>query len=347
MGMVNRVVLRVRDDRGAGLAGVPVRVKHKTCVVGGKIERMTDRMGLVGFEIKAKQPSIRLKIEVQLPGQPWVKAEEPMLPRGRRMLLRTKTPVFRPGDPIEATLMTWEAEAEKHCDLLQEGAVLWSGEVKSAKHEAKLSIDVACAGICHLQCAGHPWDPGDEFATVPIVVTAESTLTALTALVAAENILHPKSLEVPPGVNTERAARYFLTFLQQEPFSPALWLSTRDNDLAIRSAQVKGGKQQVLWAIVGVFILIVCVVADILMRNISAQRRRMREFAEETLGDIEAQSQASPADMALQTMLALDVAGTQSELEHTRGMLLVFAMAGALLANLVGIIWLLALVGEA
>ncbi len=337
LGMVNSVVLRLRDDEGRGLSGVPVRIKHKTCLVPpGVSKQTTDVMGLLEFKINAKQPGIRLKLDVFPPDKPWVEREEPLRPRGRRMLLRTKTPVFRPGDRLDATLRTWQASAEAHCDLLREGAVLWSGTVTSSKHEAQLRISVRCDGRCDLQCAGHPWDPGDEFATVPIIVTSDDTLSALTSLVRAENVLHPNSLELRPGVNVDLTARYLTTFLQREPVSPSLWISTRERDIGDRTTRVTSDKRQVLIAIGGVFVLIMLVVADVLIRNLSAQRARMRAFAEEALGE------ELPPPVA--SVLAAD--GAQKSLERTRGVLLLIAMVGALVANLVGIVWLLALVGQ-
>jgi len=338
MGMQNKVVMRVRDHRGNGLANVPVRLNHKNCLIPpGPLRLKTDALGLVDFEIDARQPGIRLKIDIMPPGQPWVETEEPLQPRGRRMLLRADKSVYRPGDTITTTLHTWETEAEVHCDLLQEGAVLWSSTVTSAAKKARLNIQVPCEGLCRLQCMGHPWDPGDEFSTIPIVVTSEATLPAITAHLRADNILHPNSLKIPPGVDTDRAARYFLTMLQGEPWTPELWLSTRNDDVASRDEKVATNKRNVLIAIAVVFLLIVLVVADVVLKNLTAQRRRMKAFAEETLGD------DLPAAMAL----TLDEDGDQERLLRTRGMLLLIAMVGALLANLVGIIWLLALVGEA
>ena len=63
----------------------------------------------------------------------------------------------------------------------------------------------------------------------------------------------------------------------------------------------------------------------------------MREFAAETLGE------EIPSDV----VSALGTQGHQAQLDRTRGILLLIAMLGALIGNLIGIIWLLDLVGPA
>lgn len=332
MGMENRVLIRVRDSQGNALKDAPVWVEHPRCLVPpGKHRFTTDAMGLIEVKVIANAPSVDLKIGVMPTGEPLTEIIEPMRPLGRQMLLSTENPVFRPGEPLKAHLKTWRPRAVVHCDLIEDGAVLWSGTVASGKTGTSVEPPTTCVGLCHLQCSGHPWEPGDEFASIPLVVTSDDTLTALTDLVRSRNLLHPNSLKIRPGADPQRTARYFLTFLQRSAFSPALWINTLETDRAARAEVATAGKQRVLIAIGVVFLLIILVVADILIRNTAAQRQRMRLFASETLGE----------DIDDDLALAPD-----SRLDRTRGTLLLIAMAGALVANLVGIIWLLALVGE-
>ncbi len=332
-GMDNDVFVRVRRPDGTPQVNATVRVAHPT-LPDGAVTRRTDASGLARVSVVADQPSLRLKITATA-GEATVQLEELLYSYGRQLLLRPDPPVARPGEAITVTLKTWERDPTVICDLLDQQVLVWSERVRVGGHDERLSLAPLPRGTYRLQCYDHPLDPGETFATTPIVVDEAPPLEALTQRALRSARVHPTSAVAPDGTDLDIAAGYWLAMLREPPQSPRVLASTRERALADMAGAQTGQKARVLGLMGGVFLVMLLFLADGVARNVRETRARMRAFAEEE--ELEALA-AAGADGAL---AAPDV--DLERLSRTRGLVLMGLGAALLVLNAVAFIWLMAI----
>ena len=332
-GLDNRVFIRVRDLQGVPLNGAEVRVAHKS-FSGGEVRLWTEGSGLASLTLDARRPSFRLLITVSHGGQT-TEIEELLVPVGRQMLLSMAHSVVAPEAPIQAKLRTWQDDAEIYCDLLQGDVQVWSTRLVAEGGEATLSLGPWPEGRYHLQCSDHPWAMGQAYATQAVVVSSAPPLEALLTELRDQQTLHPSGLVSPPGTKAALALDYWQAILAQPPVEQQILLSTREADLSSQVDAHESQKTQLLVAIGLVFLLVLAWVAEAILKNIIDTRDRLRAYAAESFMD--------DTPVNVDGFVPADTRDRET-LIKTRGILAATVFLGAIIGNIVGIIWLFALI---
>ncbi len=334
-GMDNRVFLRVRDAAGRAVAGADVRVEHKA-IPQGRARGRTDGAGLFAFTLRADQPSLNLRVDVRTDDGRQAHVERLLRPYGQQMILRGSTLTVAPGAPVAATLQSWPETLEATCDLYAGDVLLWTAPVETVDHRATFRLDPLPVGVYQLQCYRHPTDPGDTAATLGLLVTDAEPVSALLAEVAGRGYVDAERFYAQGKPDAPLAGPFLLALLSEPPIAPKVLVATRERDIEARQAARVAAKTRVLAALGGVFVLVILWVVDVLLRHTLRTRRRLRAFALEAAaeGAVDEVDDGGPLDMA-----ALQA---EERLERTRGVILAVLMLGALVANLVGVLWLFA-----
>jgi hypothetical protein len=332
-GLDNQVFVRVRDLGGRPVADAHVRVAHVS-LPDGAAEATTDGSGLMSFRVDTRRPSFRFHVTVTHEGAT-TELEELFVPIGRQMLLALKPAASRPEQPITARLTTWQADAEVFCDLMQGDVVVWSARLTAAGGKAAVPLGPWPEGRYSLQCSAHPWAFGEAFATAPVIVSESPPLEALLTELRDQQHLHPSGVVSPPGTDVALATAYWQAILRDEPTEPDILLSTRDADLSSREAAHDAEKTRLLVGMALVFLLILAWMTETILKNILETRDRLRVYAAESFLD------DSPVEV--DGFVAGD--RTQREtLVKTRGVLIAVVLLGAIVANVVGLLWFFAII---
>ncbi|MCB9787585.1 MAG: hypothetical protein H6744_12965 [Deltaproteobacteria bacterium] len=331
--MDNRVYVRVLSREGAPVSGARVTVTHAS-LPDGAVHLVTDASGLAAFTLAGNQPSFRLAIDVRS-GELHTETDALFRPYGRRMRLELWPPVVAPGDAVTAKLTTWEAEVRVFCDVLVDGAWVRSEQVTTAEGKARLDLGTLPVGLHQLQCYEHPLDPGESFATAPILVATGPELPALLAEVRARALVVDSSAVAPPGTDAALAAGYWQAVLRELPRPPQILSSTRETDLADRKARHDRRKARLLLSFAGVLLLVFLWVAEHIVKHTIDTRDRIRAFA------IESEMEGDDADV---DALLPASSAQRHTLVRARGVLLAAVVLGAILANVLGLIALFAMI---
>ena len=332
-GLTNQVFVRVRALDGVPLNDARVTVRHAS-LPDGKVEKRSDASGLISFDIDAKRPSFRFLISVEHGGET-SEIEELLIPVGRQMLLRTSTPSFKPEAAVRARLTTWREDAEVFCDLFQGDVLLWSQRASAAGHTLNLDLGPWPEGRYSLQCSDHPWALGEAYATAAVLVGDQEPLEALLTELRDQQYLHPSGLVAPPGTKRELATSYWSAILRDPPTELTILVSTRASDLASRTDAHESEKTRLLVAIGLVFLLVLAWMLETILKNIIDRRDRLRTYAAESFMD------AVPVDV---DGFVPGEGADRETLLKTRGVLSALVFLGAIIANVIGIIWLFALI---
>lgn len=332
--MDNRVFVRVLDvEHGAPVAGAAVTVEHPA-LTGGEHACTTDASGLCELSLVARQPSFRLVVEVRQ-GEVATRTDALLRPRGRRMLLRSPSPVVPPGEPVRVELTTWEAEETVYCDLLESGAWIASRRVGTRRGAATIDLGPLAPGRYDLQCYAHDIDPGDAFATLPVIVEAGDPLEVALRVARGEGLVHRAAAVAPPGTVRALALRYWTAVLRADPRPPRVLVSTREADLAARTELHEAAKQRLLLAIGAIVLVVLLWVAETILKNILTTRDSLRRVATEMLHD---------GDLVDVDDLTAASFSSRSALVKTRGVLLLVVVGGAIVCNVVGLVLLFLLI---
>jgi hypothetical protein len=327
--MDNRVFVRVLSREGDPVSGARVAVTHAS-LPKGEVALVTDGSGLAAFTLAGNQPSFRLGISVRS-GEDLTETDALFRPFGRRMRLDTEPVVAAPGTAVVATLRTWESDVRVFCDLVVDGAWVRSEALTTQRGKATLELRGLPKGLHRLQCYEHPLDPGESFATAPIVVAEGPPLEALLAEVRGRALVRDKVATAPLGTDPALAAGYWQAILRDTPQPPQILASTREHDLEARTAAHDRRKARLLLGFAGVMLLVFLWVAEHLVRHTLLTRDRMRAFAIES----------EMADMDGLMPAALSGRGS---LVRARAILLAAVVAGAILANVIGLLALFAMI---
>jgi len=332
-GLVNQVFIRVRDLQGVPLDKARVTVSHPS-LPDGSISAYTEGSGLMSFEVDAKRPSFRFKIKVEHGGAQ-SELEELLIPVGRQMLLRMDKAVFAPERPITAKLRTWRADAEVFCDLVQGDVLLWSHRGTSAAHGLTLKLGAWPEGRYSLQCSDHPWAMGEAYASAAVLVSEQDALSALLTELRDQQYLHPSGLVAPTGTKEHIASAYWQAILRNDPMEQTILMSTRESDIQSRDEAHESKKSFLLTAIALVFLLVLGWMVEVILKNIIDRRDRLRAYAAESFMD--------EVNVDVDGFTAGDQA-KRATIMKTRGILAVVVFFGAIIGNVVGIIWLFVLI---
>ncbi len=331
--MDNRVFVRVLSRDGEPVSQARVIITHAS-LPKGEVALVTDGSGLAAFTLAGNQPSFRLGISVRS-GEDLTETDALFRPYGRRMRLDTEPIVAAPGTAVVATLRTWESGVRVFCDLVVDGAWVRSEAVTTDRGEARLELKGLPKGLHRLQCYEHPLDPGESFATAPIVVADGPPLDALLAEVRGRALVRDKVATAPPGTDPTLAAAYWQAILRETPQPPRVLVSTREHDLEARAAAHDRRKARLLLGFAGVMLIVFLWVAEHIVRHTLLSRDRMRAFA------IESEMDGEAADM--DGLMPAALSG-RSALIRARGVLLAVVVAGAILANVIGLLALFAMI---
>ena len=332
-GLTNQVFVRVRSLEGVPLKGAQVSVAHAS-LPEGKVSGITDGSGLMSFEVDAKRPSFRFALRVEHGGAT-SELEELLIPMGRQMLLHMDAPVFSPERAIRARLSTWREDAEVFCDLFQGDVLLWSTRANATAHSLTLDLGPWPEGRYSLQCSDHPWALGEAYATAAVIVSEEAALDALLTELRDQQYLHPSGLVAPAGTNVSLATQYWSAILRDAPTELSILVSTREADLTSRTDAHESEKTQLLIAIALVFLLVLAWMVETILKSILDRRDRLRAYAAESFMD------DVPVDV--DGFVPGESANRQALLK-ARGYLSALVFFGAIIANVIGIIWLFALI---
>lgn len=340
--MNNRVFVRVRTLEGKPLGGAAVTVEHKA-LSGGRYLCTTDASGLCSFELMARQPSLRLRVGIveTLPDGQSVRTDTEALlrPYGRRMLLRMHPPVARPGSVPQATLLTWEDRAEVFCDLYAGDSWIWGERVQSEAGQATLVLPRLGEGSHHLQCYEHALEPGEAFATLPVLVSDGDPLEVVLDRARAQRLDAPAGIVAPPGTDAALALAWWQALLRDPPRSPHVLLTTRATDLADRETMHETSKTRLLTAMALVFLLVLLWLGDVILKHIIDTRDRMRAYTLDVLQDDDGQAVAALDEPLLDATFQ-----EREKLVRIRTLLLTVVLLGTIIANVVGFIWLMAII---
>jgi hypothetical protein len=332
-GLENSVFVRVRDLTGAPIAEATVTVAHPS-LPDGSITAQTDGSGLIRFTVDARRPSFRFAVRVEHNGAT-TELEELLVPVGRQMLLAMTRPAFAPETPITARLTTWRPDAEVFCDLFQGNVLMWSQRGTAAGGGLTLQLGPWPEGRYSLQCSDHPWALGEAYATTPVLVSEAQPLQALLTELRDQQLLHPSGLVAPAKTNDAIASAYWQAILRDPPTPQTILLSTKESDLLSRSDAHEDQKNFLLASIALVFLLVLAWMTETILKNIIDRRDRLRAYAAESFMD------DVPVDV---DGLGHGERADRQTLIKTRGVLSALVLLGALIANVVGIIWLFALI---
>ncbi len=294
----------------------------------------TEGSGLAAFAIDARQPSFRFVVTVEDEGGQ-SRVEELLRPYGRAMLLRMEPAVWTPEQPVVAELTTWRPDVEVHCDLIQDRVHLWSRWIKGTGLPIALTIGTLPEGRYSLQCYDHPFAIGEAYATMPVVVSAAPPLGALLTEVGDRQIMVAASVTAPNGTDKALAVAWWQAVLRDEPREPDILLTTRRADLTEREAAYQREKTALLVAISLVFLLVLAWMVESILKNIVETRDRLRTYEAEALMDAHVVDTQGfvPGDQL-----------SRDALLKTRGVLIMIVFVGTLIANVVGLIWLFAII---
>jgi hypothetical protein len=326
--METRLFLRVRTKKGAPIALAQVRLKHRS-LPSGALDLLTDSDGLCEFTILADQPSLRIAIEVQV-GDEVTKTDELLRPRGRLLALNTHRPVTPLHENVRLTLESWRPEVEATCDLLWQGAWVWSEQIATKKGVAEIDLGRLEAGRYDLQCSPHPIDPGETWASVPIFVDDRPALAVLEQAIEEGGHVHPDSMRFDPKAPTTRALDFLSALLRADVVKPHVLASTRQADLQVEKETRQTTQGWLLLAMGVVALIVLLFVADMLISHSLETRERMRAFAVEDL----LEGTFDPDE----DFLNLRELAHKKSMLRTRGMLLVFVLVGTLALNAAGIL---------
>ncbi|MGB0588537.1 MAG: carboxypeptidase-like regulatory domain-containing protein [Myxococcota bacterium] len=332
-GLDNEVFVRVRDLSGVPLTGASVKVGHPS-LPDGAITATTDGSGLIRFTVDARRPSFRFIIQATHNGAT-TEIEELLVPIGRQMLLNTTRPTFTPESPVTARLTTWRPDAEVFCDLFQGNVLVWSQRGTAAGGGLSLELGPWPEGRYSLQCSDHPWALGEAYATTPLLVSEEQPIQALLTELRDQQLLHPSGLVAPPETNDAIATAYWQAILRESPTPQTILLSTKESDLLSRSDAHETQKSRLLAAIALVFFLVLGWMTETILKSIIDRRDRLRAYAAESFMDdvqVEVDGLGPGEGTDRQTIL------------KTRGVISALVLVGSLIANVLGIIWLFALI---
>jgi hypothetical protein len=328
LGMETRLFLRVRTKKGAPISLAQVQLKHRN-LPNGALELITDSDGLCEFSILADQPTLRIDIEVRV-GDELTKTDELLRPRGRLLTLVTERPVTPVNERVRLTLKSWRPEVEATCDLLWQGAWVWSEQVTTKKGRATIDLGLLESGRYDLQCSPHSIDPGETWASVPIFVDDRPALEVLEQAIEEGGHVHPDSMGFDAKAPTERALDFLAALLRADVVKPHVLASTRQADLQLEKETRQTTQGWLLLAMAIVALVVLLFVADLLIGHSLATRERMRAFAVDDLleGDFDPD----------EDLLSLRELAHKKSMLRTRGTLLVFILLGTLFLNAAGIL---------
>ena len=328
LAMDNQVFVRVRSGSGEPVPKARVSVKHKL-LPGGRLALTADESGLLRFALKATQPSLRLEFQVR--SELGTSEHEVLLrPFGRKLQLMPKRTMYAPGSPIDVELRSWRDDAEIYCDVVQEGVWLESISVPVARRATTITLTPRPVGLYTLQCYDHALEPGESYATTPILVDRENALRAVANAAIERGFIDGSESTFIARGDDANNERYCLARMRGAPHSPRVLLSTRAGDLKEISEKRQAEKTRLLMAIAALFVVILLWVADALVRNVLETRRRLVAYTAE-----------------LEKDAADDEDPTSTEsigLATTRGLLLVMVVGGTIVLNIIGLLSLLALI---
>jgi hypothetical protein len=331
--MENRVFVRVLSKAGDPVADARVTITH-AALKDGSVRLVTDGSGLAAFNLPGDQPTFRLGVTVRS-GEDLTETDALFRVFGRRMRLDTTPVVAAPGQPAQATLTTWESDARVFCDVLVDGAWVRSQVLTAARGKARMDLSGLPPGLHRVQCYEHPLEPGDAFATAPLLIADGPPLDALLAEVRGRALVRDAVAVAGPGTDPALAAGYWQAMLREPPEAPRILASTREDDLAARQATHDRRKARLLLGFAGVMFIVLLWVAEHLVKHTLETRDRMRAFA------IESELDGVPAE--LDELMPASLSGRHS-LVRARSVLLAVVVFGAILANILGLIGLFALI---
>jgi hypothetical protein len=333
LGMENRLFVRVRAMGGEPIPLAPVHLVHKS-LPGGEVHLITDSDGLAEALVIADQPSLRIKVEASAGGET-TRTDALLRPRGRLLILETEKPVFRPGEAIDVRLRSWKPVAPVVCDLLWEGAWIWSRPVTTAEGLATIALGTLEPSRYDLQCSPHAIDPGEAWASVPIWVDERPPLSVLAGAIEAGGHIHPSGAKFSTEPVGRRTLAYLASHLRSTVERPHVLVSTRESDLRAQKETRARAQFWLLLAMAAVVLIVLLFVADLLISHSLDTRDRMRAFAMDSLED----GTFDPDH----DHLNLRELGQRQSMLKTRGMLLVFILLGTITLNAAGILAVLQL----
>ncbi|MCA9515391.1 MAG: hypothetical protein KC635_10640 [Myxococcales bacterium] len=336
----NRMFVRVRDPDGRSVADATVAITNKA-LPDGKLTLHTDENGLATWHLVAERPSYLFKTTVTK-GDASAEFEDTLVPAGRQLLLRSDRPVLRVGEVGKVLVIAWHEQDVLFCDV-RRGAV-WLRGLRVALRSKGSAFDVGPftePGRYDVQCYAHPTSPGNTWATLPILVGDGDPLAVLAHEVGASRTLAPTSLELVATGSPDDALRYLQSLANAPIMGPEVLASTHETDVATREAAWDHKKRVVLFALGGVFVLVLLLVADLVIGNVLATRDRMRAYAAELAEESVDDEPAPGDDLDELTQLAHK---SREGLVKTRGVLLLVLVGGTLIANIIGFIALMALI---
>jgi len=338
----NRLWVRIRDAAGEAVRGATVHVNHST-LPDGRLTLTTDAFGLASFNLEATRPSYMLRFQVSA-GELEASFEELVIPAGRQLLLRPARHVIAPGDSLALRVVTWRRGEPLFCELRRGPVWLWSQRLDAQSDLTFTVGPLEAPGRYDVQCYFHPHTPGTAWATTPILVGEGSPLALLRAQVDTYALLPEGALGDDPTGPAGELGPYLAAMLNAAPVPPAHLVNTRASDLASRDAAWDDRKRVVLFALGGVFLLVILVTFDLILGNILATRDRMRaylsEMAEE---DAHTDHPAEAPDESAEDMLPW-AHKDRDGIVRTRGVLMILLVGGTLVVNVAAFIALMSLI---
>jgi hypothetical protein len=333
LAMENRLFVRVRAKSGTPIALAQVHLTHKS-LPGGEARLITDADGLGSALVVADQPSLRIEVVAEAGGET-TRTDALLRPRGRLLMLEAEKPVFRPGEPVVVQLRSWKRAATVVCDLLWEGAWIWSRSVTTVEGQASIVLGVLGPSRYDLQCSPHPIDPGEAWASVPIWVDERPPLDVLARAIEAGGHIHPSGTSFTAKPVGARTLAYLSSHLRRLVEPPHVLVSTRESDLRAQKETRDRAQGWLLLAMAALVLVVLLFIADLLIGHSLDTRDRMRAFAMESMED-------DTFDPDHDFLNLQELAARKSMLK-TRGMLLAFILLGTVALNAAGILAVLQL----
>ena len=258
-------------------------------------------------------------------------------PAGRLMTLTSAQPVFTPDETVRVELRTWKPDVWATCDLLWQGAWIWSQRVQTKQGRITLDLGLLDPARYDLQCSPHAIDPGEAWATLPLFVDTRAPMEVLSEAIEAGGHIHPSGTKFDGDSVTARTRDYLASHLRREVVKPHVLLSTRDHDLRLQREERKSTQRWLLGAMSFLVLIVLAFMADILIAHNLETRERMRAFALEGIDDGTFDPDAD--------YLNLQGLAHRKSMLRTRGTLVVLVLFGTVTLNALGILAALYLSG--